>query len=74
MALPLSFDSDNHAYRFRFLVPTSQFLARHVLDTHGTIRSVSMVDNDVRGVGKRVYRNNDRICSRMCLYVAIPKR
>ncbi|XP_071741348.1 translocase of chloroplast 159, chloroplastic-like [Rutidosis leptorrhynchoides] len=35
MALPPSFDSDNPAYRFRFLEPTSQFLARPVLDTHG---------------------------------------
>nr|GEV87950.1 translocase of chloroplast 159, chloroplastic [Tanacetum cinerariifolium] len=35
MALPPSFDSDNPAYRFRFLEPTSQFLARSVLDTHG---------------------------------------
>ncbi|KVH94474.1 translocase of chloroplast 159, chloroplastic [Cynara cardunculus var. scolymus] len=35
MALPPSFDSDNAAYRFRFLEPTSQFLARPVLDTHG---------------------------------------
>ncbi|GFZ19437.1 translocon at the outer envelope membrane of chloroplasts 159 [Actinidia rufa] len=30
-----SFDSDNPAYRYRFLEPTSQFLARPVLDTHG---------------------------------------
>ncbi|KAM0053956.1 putative translocase of chloroplast, membrane anchor domain-containing protein [Helianthus debilis subsp. tardiflorus] len=35
MVLPPSFDSDNPAYRFRFLEPTSQFLARPVLDTHG---------------------------------------
>ncbi|KAD6120191.1 hypothetical protein R6Q59_026243 [Mikania micrantha] len=35
MALPPSFDSDNPAYRFRFLEPTSQFMARPVLDTHG---------------------------------------
>ncbi|KAI5671319.1 hypothetical protein M9H77_11683 [Catharanthus roseus] len=35
MALPPSFDSDNPAYRYRFLEPTSQFLARPVLDTHG---------------------------------------
>lgn len=35
MALPPSFDSDNPAYRFRFLEPTSQFLARPVLDAHG---------------------------------------
>ncbi|KAA8549173.1 hypothetical protein F0562_000857 [Nyssa sinensis] len=35
MALPPSFDSDSPAYRFRFLEPTSQFLARPVLDTHG---------------------------------------
>lgn len=35
MALPPSFDGDNPAYRFRFLEPTSQFLARPVLDTHG---------------------------------------
>ncbi|PIN06682.1 Small monomeric GTPase [Handroanthus impetiginosus] len=35
MALPPSFDGDNPAYRYRFLEPTSQFLARPVLDTHG---------------------------------------
>ena len=35
MVLPPSFDCDNLAYRFRFLEPTSQFLARPVLDTHG---------------------------------------
>ncbi|KAL9168498.1 hypothetical protein ABFS82_04G019200 [Erythranthe guttata] len=35
MALPPSFDGDNPAYRFRFLEPTSQFLARPVLDNHG---------------------------------------
>lgn len=35
MALPPSFDADNPAYRYRFLEPTSQFLARPVLDTHG---------------------------------------
>ncbi|XP_071741798.1 translocase of chloroplast 159, chloroplastic-like isoform X2 [Rutidosis leptorrhynchoides] len=35
MALPPSFDSDNPAYRFRFLEPTSQSLARPVLDMHG---------------------------------------
>ncbi|KAJ7977546.1 Translocase of chloroplast, chloroplastic [Quillaja saponaria] len=35
MALPPSFDSDNPAYRYRFLEPTSQFLTRPVLDTHG---------------------------------------
>lgn len=35
MTLPPSFDSDNPAYRYRFLEPTSQFLARPVLDTHG---------------------------------------
>ncbi|XP_022143380.1 translocase of chloroplast 159, chloroplastic [Momordica charantia] len=35
MALPPSFDGDNPAYQFRFLEPTSQFLARPVLDTHG---------------------------------------
>ncbi|KAK9067689.1 hypothetical protein SSX86_011800 [Deinandra increscens subsp. villosa] len=35
MALPPSFDGDNPAYRFRFLEPTSQFMARPVLDTHG---------------------------------------
>ncbi|GKD74945.1 hypothetical protein Tco_1333227, partial [Tanacetum coccineum] len=33
-----------------------------------------LVDNDVRGVGKHVYRNSDPICGRMCLYVSIPKR
>ncbi|TYH32755.1 hypothetical protein ES332_D13G011400v1 [Gossypium tomentosum] len=35
MVLPPSFDADNSAYRYRFLEPTSQFLARPVLDTHG---------------------------------------
>ncbi|KAJ4968013.1 hypothetical protein NE237_014714 [Protea cynaroides] len=35
MVLPPSFDGDNPAYRFRFLEPTSQLLARPVLDTHG---------------------------------------
>ncbi|XP_044502008.1 translocase of chloroplast 159, chloroplastic-like [Mangifera indica] len=35
MVLPPSFDSDNPAYRYRLLEPTSQFLARPVLDTHG---------------------------------------
>ncbi|CAN4091441.1 unnamed protein product [Withania somnifera] len=35
MVLPPSFDSNNPAYRYRFLEPTSQFLARPVLDTHG---------------------------------------
>ncbi|CAO2824425.1 unnamed protein product [Amaranthus hypochondriacus] len=35
MVLPPSFDSDTPAYRYRFLEPTSQFLARPVLDTHG---------------------------------------
>lgn len=35
MVLPPSFDGDNPAYRYRFLEPTSQFLARPVLDTHG---------------------------------------
>ncbi|XP_052198322.1 translocase of chloroplast 159, chloroplastic [Diospyros lotus] len=35
MVLPPSFDSDNPAFRYRFLEPTSQFLARPVLDTHG---------------------------------------
>ncbi|CAH9098747.1 unnamed protein product [Cuscuta epithymum] len=35
MVLPPSFDSDNPTYRYRFLEPTSQFLARPVLDTHG---------------------------------------
>ncbi|KAF4362539.1 hypothetical protein F8388_011366 [Cannabis sativa] len=35
MALPPSFDGDNPAYRYRFLEPTSQLLARPVLDTHG---------------------------------------
>ena len=34
MALPPSFDSDNPAYRYRFLEPTSQLLTRPVLDTH----------------------------------------
>ncbi|OMO61353.1 Translocon at the outer envelope membrane of chloroplast [Corchorus olitorius] len=35
MVLPPSFDADNPAFRYRFLEPTSQFLARPVLDTHG---------------------------------------
>ncbi|XP_071741792.1 translocase of chloroplast 159, chloroplastic-like isoform X2 [Rutidosis leptorrhynchoides] len=35
MALPPSFDSDNPTYRFRFLEPTSQSLARPVLYTYG---------------------------------------
>ncbi|GAV73865.1 AIG1 domain-containing protein/DUF3406 domain-containing protein, partial [Cephalotus follicularis] len=35
MVLPPSFDGDNPAHRYRFLEPTSQFLARPVLDTHG---------------------------------------
>ncbi|KAI4329763.1 hypothetical protein MLD38_028111 [Melastoma candidum] len=35
MVLPPSFDNDNPAYRYRFLEPTSQFVARPVLDTHG---------------------------------------
>ncbi|OVA14854.1 AIG1 [Macleaya cordata] len=35
MVLPPSFDGDNPAYRYRFLEPTSQLLARPVLDTHG---------------------------------------
>uniref|UniRef100_A0A2P2MRB4 AIG1-type G domain-containing protein n=1 Tax=Rhizophora mucronata TaxID=61149 RepID=A0A2P2MRB4_RHIMU len=35
MVLPPSFDGDNPAYRYRFLEPTSQFLVRPVLDTHG---------------------------------------
>ncbi|KAK4418147.1 Translocase of chloroplast, chloroplastic [Sesamum alatum] len=35
MALPPTFDGDNPAYRYRFLEPTSQFLARPVLDSHG---------------------------------------
>ncbi|KAL6968491.1 hypothetical protein U1Q18_034293 [Sarracenia purpurea var. burkii] len=35
MVLPPSFDSDSPVYRYRFLEPTSQFLARPVLDTHG---------------------------------------
>ncbi|KAL8139853.1 hypothetical protein V2J09_005874, partial [Rumex salicifolius] len=35
MALPPTFDGDNPAYRYRLLEPTSQFLARPVLDTHG---------------------------------------
>jgi Toc86/159 family protein import component len=34
MVLPPSFDSDNPAYRYRFLEPTSQLLTRPVLDTH----------------------------------------
>lgn len=35
MVLPQSFDGDNPAYRYRFLEPNSQFLARPVLDSHG---------------------------------------
>ncbi|XP_051131516.1 translocase of chloroplast 159, chloroplastic-like [Andrographis paniculata] len=35
MALPPTFDGDNPAYRYRFLEPTTQFLARPVLDNHG---------------------------------------
>ncbi|WOL12194.1 hypothetical protein Cni_G20959 [Canna indica] len=35
MVLPPSFDCDAPAYRYRFLEPTSGFLARPVLDTHG---------------------------------------
>lgn len=35
MVLPPSFDSDNPAYRYRFLEPTSQLLTRPVLDPHG---------------------------------------
>ncbi|KAK7359128.1 hypothetical protein VNO77_01074 [Canavalia gladiata] len=35
MVLPPSFDSDNPAYRYRFLEPTSQLLTRPVLDNHG---------------------------------------
>ncbi|KAF3324690.1 translocase of chloroplast 159 [Carex littledalei] len=35
MVLPPSFDCDAPTYRYRFLEPTSGFLARPVLDTHG---------------------------------------
>ncbi|GMJ11843.1 hypothetical protein HRI_004853500 [Hibiscus trionum] len=35
MVLPPSFDANNPAYRYRFLEPTNQFMARPVLDTHG---------------------------------------
>ncbi|KAI3947250.1 hypothetical protein MKX01_019903 [Papaver californicum] len=35
MVLPPSFDGENPAYRYRFLEPTSQLLARPVLDNHG---------------------------------------
>ncbi|XP_073008866.1 translocase of chloroplast 101, chloroplastic-like [Typha latifolia] len=35
MVLPPSFDCDAPTYRYRFLEPTSQLLARPVLDTHG---------------------------------------
>lgn len=35
MALPLSFDGDNPAYRYRFLEPTSQILISPVLDIQG---------------------------------------
>ncbi|XP_057421891.1 translocase of chloroplast 159, chloroplastic [Lotus japonicus] len=34
MVLPPSFDSENPAYRYRFLEPTSQLLTRPVLDSH----------------------------------------
>ncbi|KAK4758644.1 hypothetical protein SAY87_019945 [Trapa incisa] len=33
--LPPSFDSDSPTYRYRFLEPTSQFISRPVLDSHG---------------------------------------
>ncbi|KAK9983769.1 hypothetical protein SO802_033294 [Lithocarpus litseifolius] len=35
MVLPPTFDGDNPAYRYRFLEPSSQFVTRPVLDTHG---------------------------------------
>ena len=35
MVLLPSFDAENPAYSFRSLEPTSQLLARPVLDTHG---------------------------------------
>ncbi|KAK3184658.1 hypothetical protein Dsin_031944 [Dipteronia sinensis] len=35
MVLPPSFDGDNPAFRYRFLEPSSQLLARPVLDAHG---------------------------------------
>ncbi|KAL5983783.1 hypothetical protein ACLOJK_017875 [Asimina triloba] len=35
MVLPPSFDCDSPTYRYRFLEPSAQFLARPVLDTHG---------------------------------------
>lgn len=35
MVLPPSFDGDNPTYRYRFLEPSSVFLARPVLDSHG---------------------------------------
>ncbi|KAI4297058.1 hypothetical protein L6164_036966 [Bauhinia variegata] len=35
MVLPSSFDSDNPAFRYRFLEPTSQLLTRPVLDSQG---------------------------------------
>lgn len=35
MVLPPTFDSDNPSYRYRILEPTSQFLARPVLDNLG---------------------------------------
>ncbi|XP_010909957.1 translocase of chloroplast 101, chloroplastic [Elaeis guineensis] len=35
MVLPPSFDCDSPTYRYRFLEPTSQLLARPVLDMHG---------------------------------------
>ncbi|KAL2892406.1 hypothetical protein RDABS01_008315 [Bienertia sinuspersici] len=50
MALPPSFDSDSPAYRYRFLEPTSQFLARPVLDNHGW-------DHDCGYDGVNVERN-----------------
>ncbi|XP_009769991.1 translocase of chloroplast 159, chloroplastic-like [Nicotiana tabacum] len=35
MALPNSFDGDNPAYKYRFLEPSSQLLARPVMDSQG---------------------------------------
>ncbi|MCO5570713.1 hypothetical protein L7F22_024441 [Adiantum nelumboides] len=35
MALPLSFDSDNPTYRYRYLDNANQWLVRPVLETHG---------------------------------------
>lgn len=41
MAVPLSFDSDSPAYRYRCIVTSEQWLARPVLDQHGWDHDVS---------------------------------